>query len=91
MPFPHKTVLITGATAGIGRALAERMVQNGIIVIAVGRRKDRLDDLVAKYGAEKLVAEEFDVTNLDAIPAWAEKCVWSPFALLPSHTIHAHY
>lgn len=78
MPFPHKTVLITGATAGIGRALAERMVQNGITVIAVGRRKDRLDDLVEKYGADKLVAEEFDVTDLDAIPAWAEKCVCVP-------------
>lgn len=90
MPFPHRTVLITGATAGIGRALAERMVQNGITVIAVGRRKDRLDDLVAKYGAGKLVAEEFDVTNLNAIPAWAEKCVfpWSPFALLPYSSHH---
>lgn len=81
MPFPHKTVLITGATAGIGRALAERLLQqqDGTTVIAVGRRKDRLDDLVARYGADKLVAEEFDVTDLDAIPAWAEKCVLVPF------------
>lgn len=84
MPFPHKTVLITGATAGIGRALAERMVQNGITVIAVGRRKDRLDDLVAKYGADKLIAEEFDVTDLDAIPAWAEKCVLFFFLFSPN-------
>lgn len=73
MPFPHKKVLITGATAGIGRALAERMLQAGVTVVAVGRRKDRLDDLVARYGADRLVAEEFDVTDLEAIPAWAEK------------------
>lgn len=73
MPFPHKTVLITGATAGIGRALAERLIENNVFVIAVGRRKERLDGLVSKYGANKVAAEEFDVTDLDAIPAWAEK------------------
>lgn len=61
------------ATAGIGRALAERLIENGIFVIAVGRRKERLDDLVQKYGPAKCVAEEFDVTDLDALPAWAEK------------------
>lgn len=86
MPFPHKTVLITGATAGIGRALAERLLQQqdgSTTVIAVGRRKDRLDDLVARYGADKLVAEEFDVTDLDAIPAWADKCVLLPSSLPP--------
>lgn len=71
------------------------MVQNGITVIAVGRRKDRLDDLVEKYGADKLVAEEFDVTDLDAIPAWAEKCVCVPPPLytypiyLPSPSPHS--
>lgn len=73
MPFPHKTVLLTGATAGIGRAMAERMIENGVFVIAVGRRRERLVDLVDKYGADKCVAEEFDVTDLEALPAWAEK------------------
>lgn len=73
MPFPHKTVLLTGATAGIGRALAERMIENGIYVIAVGRRLDRLEELVDKYGKDKVVAEAFDVTDLGAIPGWADK------------------
>lgn len=73
MPFPHKTVLITGATAGIGRALAERMVENGVFVIAVGRRKERLQELEAKYGKDKVVAEEFDMTKTAEIPAWAQR------------------
>lgn len=73
MPFPHKKVLITGATAGIGRALAERMIEQGVFVIAVGRRKERLEDLVQKYGADNCVAEGFDVTDLEALPTWAEK------------------
>ncbi|CAM1507758.1 Fc.00g046060.m01.CDS01 [Cosmosporella sp. VM-42] len=73
MPFPYKTVLITGATAGIGRALTERMIADGIFVVAVGRRADRLDELVAKHGSEKVVAESFDVSDLESLPAWAEK------------------
>ncbi|KAK2615300.1 hypothetical protein N8I77_002065 [Diaporthe amygdali] len=73
MPFPHKTVLITGATAGIGRALAERMAENGVFVIAVGRRKDRLRELEAKHGKDKVVAEEFDMTKTAEIPAWAQR------------------
>ncbi|PCD28578.1 hypothetical protein AU210_011137 [Fusarium oxysporum f. sp. radicis-cucumerinum] len=54
MAFPYKTVLITGATGGIGRALAERMIADDIFVIAVGRRSDRLDDLVSKHGSDKV-------------------------------------
>ncbi|KAG6359346.1 hypothetical protein INS49_012867 [Diaporthe citri] len=73
MPFPHRTVLITGATAGIGRALAERMVENGVFVIAVGRRRERLQELEAKYGRDKVVAEEFDMTKTAEIQAWAQR------------------
>ncbi|EGU72014.1 hypothetical protein FOXB_17484 [Fusarium oxysporum f. sp. conglutinans Fo5176] len=72
MPFPYKTVLITGATAGIGRALAERMIADDIFVIAVGRRSDRLDELVSKHGSDKVVVEPFDVSDLEALPAWVE-------------------
>jgi NADP-dependent 3-hydroxy acid dehydrogenase YdfG len=73
MPFPYKTVLITGATAGIGQALAERMIDAGIFVIAVGRRQDRLDAFVAKHGAHKVAGEAFDVSDIKAIPEWAKK------------------
>ncbi|EOO04177.1 putative short-chain dehydrogenase oxidoreductase protein [Phaeoacremonium minimum UCRPA7] len=68
-----RTVLITGATAGIGQALAERMIENGIFVIAVGRRKDRLEALLAKYGTDKIAIEPFDVSDVEAIPTWAKE------------------
>ncbi|KAJ5219682.1 short-chain dehydrogenase/oxidoreductase [Penicillium chermesinum] len=42
MSFPYKHVLVIGATAGIGRALADRFVQTGLKVTAVGRRQERL-------------------------------------------------
>jgi NADP-dependent 3-hydroxy acid dehydrogenase YdfG len=73
MPFPYKNVLITGATSGIGQALAERMIEAGVFVIAVGRRQDRLDALAAKYSSDKIAVEAFDVSNIAAIPEWANK------------------
>ncbi|KAI1102053.1 NAD(P)-binding protein [Jackrogersella minutella] len=73
MPFPYKNVLLIGATAGIGQALAERMIENGIFVIGVGRRKERLDAFVAKHGADKAAASQFDITNFDKIEEWAKE------------------
>jgi NADP-dependent 3-hydroxy acid dehydrogenase YdfG len=73
MPFPYKTVLVTGATSGIGLTLAERMIANGSFVIAVGRRQDRLDQFLAKHGADKVAVDAFDVSDLDALGPWANK------------------
>ncbi|KAI2621932.1 NAD(P)-binding protein [Hypomontagnella submonticulosa] len=72
MSFPYKNVLLVGATAGIGLAMAERMIENGIFVIGVGRRKERLDAFVAKHGPEKAAASQFDITEFDKIEAWAK-------------------
>ncbi|KAL7622096.1 hypothetical protein AAE478_007598 [Parahypoxylon ruwenzoriense] len=73
MSFPYKTVLMIGATAGIGLALAERMIENGVFVIGVGRRKERLDDFVEKHGSDKVAASQFDITNFDKIEAWVKE------------------
>jgi 3-hydroxy acid dehydrogenase / malonic semialdehyde reductase len=40
----RKIALVTGATAGIGKATAEIFAQNGWNVIITGRRKERLDE-----------------------------------------------
>ena len=39
------TILITGATSGIGKACAIKFAQNGFNLIITGRRKDRLEEL----------------------------------------------
>ncbi|KAK8071396.1 hypothetical protein PG997_011599 [Apiospora hydei] len=70
--FPYKNVVMIGATSGIGLALAERMIENGVFVIGVGRRKDRLDEFVSKHGADKCAASQFDITQLESIKSWVE-------------------
>lgn len=63
------TILITGATAGIGQAAARRFVGAGWKVIATGRRQDRLDALVGELGADKVHAAAFDMRDEAAIDA----------------------
>jgi serine 3-dehydrogenase len=58
-----KTVLITGATSGIGEAAAGAFAGAGWRVIATGRRAGRLDALVASLGADKVHPVAFDVRD----------------------------
>ena len=67
-----KTIFITGATAGFGRATAEIFAKNGNRVIITGRRNDRLnelkDELEKEFNADVLPLH-FDVRNRDAVQA----------------------
>jgi 3-oxoacyl-[acyl-carrier protein] reductase len=45
-----KTALVTGATGGIGGAIAEAFHQAGATVALSGRQKDKLDELAARLG-----------------------------------------
>lgn len=63
MAFPYKQVLVVGATSGIGAAMADRLVFEGVKVVAVGRRQDRLDAFVQRHGTEKASAVRFDLSD----------------------------
>ncbi|KAF1710841.1 SDR family NAD(P)-dependent oxidoreductase [Pseudoxanthomonas sacheonensis] len=58
-----KTVLITGATSGFGAAAVGRFAGAGWRVIATGRRAERLQPLVERFGADKVHAAAFDVRD----------------------------
>ncbi|MEO9099240.1 MAG: SDR family NAD(P)-dependent oxidoreductase [Ginsengibacter sp.] len=65
-----RNVFITGATAGIGKACAEKFAANGDNLIINGRRKERLEDLKKslqeKYEIEIFCAS-FDVRNKEEV------------------------
>lgn len=61
--LPGATALVTGASAGIGRAYAERLAARGTHLILVARRRARLDELAAQLRAEHQV--RVDVLALD--------------------------
>lgn len=60
-------VLITGASAGFGKALAERLVANGHRVIGCARRIDKLNALAEILG-ENFLPVVMDVSDTDSIP-----------------------
>ncbi|KAA8644047.1 hypothetical protein EYZ11_004467 [Aspergillus tanneri] len=71
MTFPYKHFLVIGATAGIGKALASRLVESGAKVTVVGRRQDRLDEFVQAHGEQQTKGVPFDIGDLDKIPEFA--------------------
>jgi NADP-dependent 3-hydroxy acid dehydrogenase YdfG len=54
-------VAVTGASAGIGAATARLLLEAGARVAVQARRRDRLDALVAEFGADRVVAVTGDV------------------------------
>lgn len=56
-------VLVTGATAGFGAAIARRFARNGDRVIAAGRRSDRLEALAEEFGRDRIHPLTLDVSD----------------------------
>lgn len=64
--FQSDTVMVTGATAGFGLAIARKFHAAGARVVAVGRRQDRLAALHEELGA-RLLPLVLDVGDVSAI------------------------
>ncbi|TCM45014.1 oxidoreductase [Kribbella sp. VKM Ac-2568] len=64
-----KTVLVTGASSGMGKATAERLLADGYVVYAAARRVDRMRDL-EDLGATVLA---MDITKDDDIVAAVDR------------------
>ncbi|GAA4132135.1 SDR family NAD(P)-dependent oxidoreductase [Actinomadura keratinilytica] len=59
-----KTVVITGASSGIGAAAARRLAAQGANVVPVGRSPERTAAVAAEIGAEPLVADFADLAQV---------------------------
>ena len=66
-----KTILITGATAGIGQAAARRFAAGGWRLIGTGRRGDRLRALQEELG-ETFLPLEVDMRDIAALTSLAQ-------------------
>ncbi|MEL6751395.1 MAG: SDR family oxidoreductase [Pseudomonadota bacterium] len=70
-----KTILITGASSGIGAACARAAVAEGHKVALAARSEDKLADLVNELGADNAVAISCDVTKADEQRAMFDKAL----------------
>src|SRR5690242_11878627 len=72
MSWHGKTVWITGASSGIGEALAEAFAAEGARLILSGRRREALGAVAARLGGETLVLP-FEVTDWPVLAGIAEQ------------------
>lgn len=64
-------VLLTGATGGIGGAIARRLAAGGASLVVSGRRVDALDALASELGARAVRADLAERADVDALVAAA--------------------
>lgn len=74
-PLSDQTVIITGATDGLGRALAHRLAARGTSLVLHGRSAEKGEELLAELkaatGNDRLAYELADFSSLDEVDALA--------------------
>jgi NAD(P)-dependent dehydrogenase (short-subunit alcohol dehydrogenase family) len=74
-PMPQ-TVIITGASSGIGRATARLLAERGDPVVLAARRQDALDEAARACGPDaRTLVVPVDVTDPDAVDGLAERAI----------------
>ena len=65
MKLKNKSVVVTGASSGMGKAIVERFAKEGANIITVARRKERLDELAEslKDSAGRVIPFAGDVSE----------------------------
>ena len=87
----RRSALVTGASSGIGRAFARRLGADGYDLVVVGRRRDRLDELVAalpNVAVRPLVADLGTEAGMEAVAA---VCAGEALTMLVNNAGVAHY
>lgn len=69
----NMNVLVTGASSGIGKAVAKYLSQNGYFVVLVARDEEKLNNVMKELPGQALVCP-CDLTRLETIGTIFEKC-----------------
>ena len=68
--FKGKTVIVTGASSGIGEATAKEFLTQGAKVILVSRNESKMRDLFKDFNSALCPIYPFDLTQLDDIDSF---------------------
>ena len=71
-----KNILITGATSGIGKTIAEQFAKEGARLVLVGRREEILHQLQTDFGQDTITIP-CDLSKTEDIVPELLKCVES--------------
>ncbi len=75
LDFTGQVVLVTGASRGIGRAMAHVFARAGARVVLTARSADQLEQVAAEIGAEKTLVLPADVSQQDQVEALVENVI----------------
>ena len=86
-----KLAVVTGASSGIGRAFAERLAADGYDLVAIGRRRERLEELAASVTDVNIQTLVADLSTDEGIEVVADVCASQPLSMLVNNAGVAHY
>ena len=66
----NKSIIVTGASGGIGSSIVKKLVENDANVLASGTRIEKLEELKSKYKNIKIL--KFDISQNDKIEEFIE-------------------
>jgi short-subunit dehydrogenase len=79
--------IITGASSGIGKAVAERFLQDGYSVAVCGRNKEKLERVEQEWNERYPLSNVFTYCGDISIAAHASNFVTAAMALIPEVTV----
>lgn len=79
-PFTGQTILVTGASSGIGRATALLLASQGAMVLLNGRNIESLENVAASIGPDRAAIVPHDLFAMDDAFTWVGELIkkWGP-------------